>query len=143
MKRMHGLSVYEEAYAMPYARCILQFQSLAQNLPKPIFPQQSTPAPASVATFSVQTPAPAPPLPAWRPGHCHSQPTLIPSRSAPPIPPPVPEPGQRDVHFCLQPSHLVLQCPIAQEYVRLGHTLVLGDRLCLPYGQQIPPLDAD
>jgi hypothetical protein len=40
--------------------------------------------------------------------------------------------------FCLQPGHHVRECTSAQEYVRLGRALVLGDRLSLPNGQPIP-----
>lgn len=110
---------------------------------KPIFPQQTTPTPAPAATFSVQTPASAPPLPA-------RQPCPLPLAASPPsIPRFSPNPSSlfrsrarpEGCAFCLQPGHHVrlifCQCSIAQEYMRLGHTLVLGNRLCLPKGQQI------
>ncbi|KAN0118727.1 hypothetical protein V8E52_004838 [Russula decolorans] len=135
MRRMRGLSVHEESYAMLYVRCALRFPSVAQVLPKPLLTQQaSTHVPAT--TFSVQT-APAPPPPPAR----QSWPA-----AANPLPTPQSNPSSffrsrvrpDGCTFCLLPGHRVRRCSSAQEYVRLGRALVRDDRLRLPNGQPTP-----
>jgi hypothetical protein len=79
-------------------------------------------------------------------------PATLASRSQPsfrlavrPHPPPfsTPEPGLRDVPSAyslvsVSVNARVLRSMCARDYVHLGHALVLGDRLYLPNGQQIP-----
>ena len=137
VKRMHGLSVREQSYAVLYARCAFRFPSVAQCLPKPILDQNAPAPPSSATTFSLQTPAPPPP------------PSHTPWPVAPnPAPPPqfAPDPSAffhprartDGCSFCSHIGHRVRECPTAQEYVRSGRATVLGDRLYLPNGQPIP-----
>lgn len=61
MKRMHGLSVHEESYAVLFARCALRFPNVAQSLPKPVFAQHMpTPAPTFSLQVSIMSPPPPP-----------------------------------------------------------------------------------
>ena len=151
MKRMHGLSVHEESYAVLYTRCAHRFPNVAQNLPKPILSHHvptptSAPvavpapismlmsAPAPATSFSFQTPA-LPPPPArqpWAPtanlAHHTSDPSSFFCTRV----------RTEGCSFCQQPSHRIRECPMAQEYIRSGRALVSGDRLYLPNGQPIP-----
>jgi hypothetical protein len=133
---MRGLSVNEEAYAVLYTWCTLQFPDVAQLLPKPPF-CQPTPAMVPITSFSVQTPAPSPTT--------VQQPWLVPTSLSSTLPfPSNPSSffwtcAQPDrCAFCLQPGHHVHVCPSAQEYVHTGRALILEDWLTLPNGQQIP-----
>jgi hypothetical protein len=131
LRRMRGLSVRDETYAKLYTRCAKRFPNIALLLPKPPF-AQPMPEPAPTASFSVQTPTVPPssvpqPWPAPIPSSTSNPPSFFRSRTRP-----------EGCAFCLQSGHRVRECSIGQEYVRLGHALVLGDRLSLPNRQQIP-----
>ena len=143
MERMHGLSVREKPYAMLYMRFASRFPYLSQNLPKPVIDQQ-TPAPISAPTpptsypppttsFSFQTPAPQPARQSWATSTNPPTPHFADSASF--FRPRVRTDG---CSFCMQSGHRIRECPSAQEYVRTGRALVMGDRLHLPNGQSIP-----
>ena len=136
MRCMQGLSVRNETYVMLYTRCAQRFPNIALLLPKPPF-AQSMPEHAPTALFSFQAPTslpstlsqpwPAPPIPSSTSQPTSHMPPFFRSRARP-----------EGCAFCLQSGHRIRECPSAQEYVRLGHALVLGDRLSLPNGQPIP-----
>ena len=146
MERMHGLSVREKAYGVLYAQCAHRYPSVAQCLPKPIpAPYAPISTPVTANTFSLQTPAP-PPLPSRQPwAPVANLPAPHPTSNPPSVPqitdPSVffrPRVRAEGCSFCLQPGHRVCECPTAQEYVRSGHTIIIGERLHLPNGQPIP-----
>lgn len=61
IRRMHKLSTCEESYAVLFAQCAHRFPTVAQNLPKPVFPRyMASPAPAATFSLQVSTP-PTPP----------------------------------------------------------------------------------
>jgi hypothetical protein len=105
LKRMRELSVHEEAYAMLFGQCTLWFPSLAQNLPRPVFPQH-LPTPAPAITFSIQTPAPLPP-PARHPWPV--------ATNLPPAPQLASDPASFFRPRTLQPSHRVRKCSTTQD----------------------------
>ena len=137
MRRMRGLSIHDETYAMLYGRCAAWFPTVAQGLPKPQIVDHGA---TSLTAFTVQTPPslPLPPTPTQQ------------SWPAPAIPLPTPLPPSNpssffrssvrsdSCAFCLQTNHRIRGCPVAKEYVRLGRALIVEDRLSLPNGQQIP-----
>jgi hypothetical protein len=124
MRRMRGLSVRDEAYALLYAKCAAWYPTVAQSLPKPQIVNHTH------TTFSVQTSAPPPPpsRPSW------------PATVNPPPPPSSANPSSffrpparsDGCAFCSQPGHRMRTCPSAQEYVRTGRTIIQDDRLSLP-----------
>ncbi len=121
---------------MLYGWCALQFSSVAQILAKPQFTQHVSTF-ASAIMFSVQMPpAPSPP-PAQQTWPAPANPLLTPQPASNPFSFFHPCIWPDGCAFCLLPGHRVHKCPSAQEYVCLGHALVLGDRLSLPNGQPI------
>jgi hypothetical protein len=126
MKRMRGLSVHEEAYAVLFVRCALRFPSVAQVLPKPVFARH-TPAPTPAMTFSIQTPAPPTPARHLWPVAANIHPS--------PVPQPASDPASFFRPRTSQPSHRVRERSTAQEYMRSARALVLDDQLYLPSAQ--------
>ena len=118
---------------MLYGQCALRFPSVAQHLPKPLIVQTRSTSNSSAA-FAVQSPAPsASPHHTWT-ASTNPPPPQITSSSSFFHPRAHPDACM----FCMQPSHHIQECPSAQEYMRTGHALVIGDRLRLPNRQPIP-----
>jgi hypothetical protein len=108
VKRMRGLPINEEAYAMLYTRCALRFPYVVQLLPtgRPLFTQ---PAPVPTASLSLQAPAPPP----------QTVPQTWPVAAVPSTTPqfiPIPSFFRSRARsdgcaFCTQPGHRVRECP--------------------------------
>ncbi|KAI9429881.1 hypothetical protein H4582DRAFT_2088124 [Lactarius indigo] len=125
MDKMHGLSMRERSYAVLYARLAHRYPDVARNVPKPELTQPS---------YAFQTPS--------TPTSSSRQPWT--ERSVPAPPPAVSSDSSffrsraMSCAFCSQTNHRIRECPIAQEYVRLGRAVVINDRIHLPNGQPIP-----
>ena len=121
MSQLHGLSLRERTYAILYARCVHRFPDVAQSLPKPEISQ----------SYSFQNTA----LPTNLPRQTWAD------RSAPPVVSPEESffrTRPTSCIFCSQPSHLIRECTLAQEYVQSKKASIVGNRMHLPNGQPIP-----
>ncbi|KAI9432595.1 hypothetical protein H4582DRAFT_2061674 [Lactarius indigo] len=112
MDKMHGLSMRERSYAVLYARLAHRYPDVARNVPKPELTQPS---------YAFQTPS--------TPTSSSRQPWT--ERSVPAPPPAVSSDSSffrsraMSCAFCSQTNHRIRECPIAQEYVRLGRAVVI------------------
>ena len=125
MKKLHGLSIREQSYAVLYARCVHRFPTVAQSLPRPELSQSYT--------FQTSTPPPvAAPRQTWvnrstaAPPAISSEATFFRTRPATCI-------------FCSQPNHRIRECSLAQEYVQSKKAIIINDRMHFANGQPITP----
>ena len=132
LDKMHGLSVRKRAYVHLYAQCFRRFPEFAKELPKP---EIVSTAPSATFAYQALTALLTPPRPTWP----H---TSDPTPASAPIADTVPyfrtQLRPDTCAFCVQPSHRIRKCPIAQEYIQTGRATTCGDRLHLPNGQPIP-----
>jgi hypothetical protein len=137
--KLSNLSVHEPSYLVLYSQCQKQFPEIAQHLPKPELATARALSSSAAATVAYQSP-PAPVVPARQPWAQRT-----------PAPPPVPAASEGDAFFsdrngarsrgcmfCGMLGHRIHGCPAAEEYYRTGRVKIIGNRLHLPTGEQIP-----
>jgi len=153
--KLHGLDTWDSNYAAGYARLAHHFPNTTRDVPKPEY-QQATET-TSTYLHQVTPPLPAPtysyqamPTPALPPAPYRYQavppPPLLPAQSwATHAPTPIPtmqlltsngtasffwaHQHIEGCSFCLQLDHRIWMCPLASEYVHMGRTKVINDKL--------------
>ena len=131
IRKIHGLSVRDPAYATLYFQCKRRFPDIAQELAKPELSQTS-----SVLTYQ---PASTVPNPTTAPAHQNWMPNTQTAT----------HPSEADTYFrtprrpngcafCTQQGHLIRECPVARDYVYSNRAMLKNNRIHFPNGQSIP-----
>ena len=126
MKQMRGLSAWEESYAILYARCAHCFPNVARELPKPVFIQHTP----NNSFFQAPAPAPmqvVPPLSNNRQWAQPAEAIHMPQHPSDPAAFFRPSTRFNRCAFCMHLSHCVRECQSAQDYVRVGHAVVIDN----------------
>jgi hypothetical protein len=157
--QLHGLDIQDSAYVAGYAHLAHHFPNAARDMPKPEYWQATMatttflhqvmpPPPTPMYSYQTVTAPPLPPTPYTYQATLPPLPLMPAQTWATHTPAPAPaaplltsngaasffcmRPCSKGCSFCLQLDHHIQMCPLAIEYVHMGHAKIIDDKMHLP-----------